>query len=285
MTPPFWQKGKKNWRASCWKCKRRVKKVGLKLNSQKTKIMASGPITSWQIEWETVTDFIFWGSKITADADCSHEIKRCLLLGRKVMTNLESTLKSRHYFADKGPSSQSYGFSSSHVWMWDLDYKDSWMPKNWCFWTVVLEKTLESPLNCKEIKPINPKGNQPWIFIGRTDAEAETPLLWPPYVKNWLIGKDPEAGKDWRCEEKGLTGWDVWMASPARWIWVWASSGSWWWTWKAGVLQSMGLQRVGHDWVTELNWSFALPMTDRNLDRKLLKIKKNWTASTKLTYK
>ena len=112
------------------------------------------------------------------------------------------------------PSCQSYGFSSSHVWMWDLDYKEIWVPKNWCFWTVVLEKTLENPLDCKEIQPVNPKGNQPWIFIGRTDAEAETPVLWPPDVKNWLIWKDPDAGKDWRQEEKGSTEmveWDHWF--------------------------------------------------------------------------
>ena len=113
-------------------------------------------------------------------------------------------------------SSQGYGFSSSHVWMWELDYKESWAPKNWCFWTVVLEKTLESPLDCKEIKPVNPKGNQPWIFIGRTDAEAETPIFWPPEVKSWLIWKDPDAGKDWRPEEKGMTedemvGWHHWL--------------------------------------------------------------------------
>ena len=111
----------------------------------------------------------------------------------------------RHYFADKDPSSQRYGFSSSHVWMWKLDYEESWAPKNWCFWTVVLEKTLERPLDCKEIKPVHPKGNQSWIFIGRTDAEAETPILWPPDAKNWLNGKDPDAGKDWRREEKGTT--------------------------------------------------------------------------------
>ena len=113
--------------------------------------------------------------------------------------------KQRQYFANKGPSSQGYGFSSSHVWMWKLDYKESWAPKNWCFWTVVLEKSLESPLNCKEIQPIHPKGNQSWVFIGRTDAEAETPKLWPPDVKNWLLRKDPDAGKDWRQEEKGTT--------------------------------------------------------------------------------
>ena len=110
--------------------------------------------------------------------------------------------KQRYYFADKGPCSQSYGFSSGHVWMWELDHKESWVPKNWCFWTVVLEKTLESPLDCKEIQPVHPKGNESWIFIGRTDDEAETPILWPPDAKNWLIWKDPDAGKDWRQEEK-----------------------------------------------------------------------------------
>jgi len=113
--------------------------------------------------------------------------------------------KQRHYFANKDLSSQSYGFSSSHVLMWELDYKESWMPKNCCFWTVVLEKTLQSPLDYKEIQLINPKGNQSWIFIGRTDAEAETSTLWPPDVKNWLTEKDPDAGKDWRREEKGTT--------------------------------------------------------------------------------
>ena len=113
--------------------------------------------------------------------------------------------KQRHHLANKGPSSQGYDFSSSHVWMWELDYKESWAPKNFCFWTVVLEKTLENPLNNKEIKPVNPKGNQPWIFIGRTDVEAETPVLWPPYDKSWLIWKDSDAGKDWRQEEKGTT--------------------------------------------------------------------------------
>ena len=113
--------------------------------------------------------------------------------------------KQRHYFANKGSSSQGYGFSSGHVWMWELDYKVSWMPKNWCFWTVVLEKTLESPLDCKKIQLVNPKGNQSWIFIGRTDAQAETPILWPPDVNNWLIRKDPDAGKDWRWEEKRMT--------------------------------------------------------------------------------
>ena len=159
---------------------------------------------------ETVTDF-FWGggSKITADGDCSHEIKRCLLLGRKVMINIDSILnKQRHHFPNKGPSSRSYGFSSSHIWMWELDHEEGWAPKNWCFWTVVLEKTLESPLDCKEIQPVHLKGNQSdqsWIFIGRTDDEAEALILWPLDEKNWLIGKDPDAGEDWGQEEKGTT--------------------------------------------------------------------------------
>ena len=167
--------------------------------------MASSPITSWQVDgetMETVTDFILGGSKITANGDCSHEIKRRLLLERKAMTNLK---KQTHYFANKGLSSQSYGFSSSHVRMSELDYKESWAPKNWCFWTVVLEKTLESPLDCKEVQPVHPKRNQSWIFTGRTDAETEIPILWLPDGKNWLLGKDRDSGKDLRQEEEGVT--------------------------------------------------------------------------------
>ena len=164
--------------------------------------MESSPITSWQIDgetMETVRDFIWGGLQITADGDCNHETKRHLLLGKKSYDQPRQHIKKqRCYFADKGPSSQSYSFSSSHVWMWELDYKESSAPKNWCFWTVVLEKTLESPLDFKEIQPVHPKGDQSWIFIGRTDAEAETPILWPPDGKNWVIGKDPDAGKDWR---------------------------------------------------------------------------------------
>ena len=163
-------------------------------------------------QWK-LRDFVFLGSKITVDDDCTHEIKRHLLLGRKTMTNLDSVLKSRHYFTNKGLSRQSYGFSSSHVWMWELDYKESWALKNWI---VELEKALESPLDCKEIQLVHPKGNQSWIFSGRTDAEAETPILWPPDAKNWLIWKDPDTGKDWRWEEKGTTedkmvGWHHWV--------------------------------------------------------------------------
>ena len=201
------------------KVKKESEKVGLKLNIQKTKIMASGSITSWQIEgksrnsgrlcflglqnhcrwwlqpwnWKTLTPW-----KESCDQPRQH---------------IE---KQRHYFANKGPYSQGYGFSSGHVWMWELDYKKSWVPKNWCFWTVVLEKTLESPLDCKEMQSVLPKGNQSWIFIGRTNAEAETPKLWPPDAKSWLIWKDPDAGKDWGQEEKGMTedemvGWHHWL--------------------------------------------------------------------------
>ena len=171
------------------KMKEESEKTGLKLNIQKTKIMASSPITSWQIDGETVetvTDFIFLGSKIAVDGDCSHEIKRHLLLGRKAMTNLQCTKKQRHYFAGIGPSSQSYGFSSSHLWMWELDHKKAECQRIDAF-ELVLENKLKNPVNCKEIKPVNPKGNQSWILIGRTDAEAEAPILWLPDGKNWLI--------------------------------------------------------------------------------------------------
>ena len=180
------------------KVKEESENVGLKFNIQKTKIMASSPITSWQIDGETVervADFIFLGSKITADGDCSHEIQRCLLLGRKVMTNLDSILKSRDITLPTKVRQSKLCFSSSQVWMWELDYKETWEQKNWCFWTLVLEKTLESPLDCKEIQPVHPKWDQSWVFIGRTDVEAETPILWPPHVKNWLIGKYADMGK------------------------------------------------------------------------------------------
>ena len=170
--------------------------------------MASGPIFPWQIDGETVetvTDFIF----LVADSDCSHEIKRCLLLGRKTVTNLDSVLKSRDItLPTKVCIVKTIVFSSSHVGMLELDCKEGWALKNWCFRIVVLEKTLENPLEGKEIKPVNPKGNQLRIFIGRTDAEAEASVLvmtwltWPPDAKSWLIGKDSDAGKDWRQKEK-----------------------------------------------------------------------------------
>ena len=180
--------------------------------------MASSPITLWQIDGETVetvTDFILRGSKITADGDWSYAIKRRLLLGRKVMINLDSILKSRDItLSTKVHLNQSYGFSSSHVWMWDLDYKEIWALENWCFWTVMLENTLESPLDSKKIQPVHPKGNQSLIYIGRINDEAL--IIWPPDSKNWFTGKDPKAGKDWRWEVKGMAegemvGWPHWL--------------------------------------------------------------------------
>ena len=160
-------------------------------------------LLNWEVDGETVEtvwDFIFGGSKIIADGDCSHEIKRCLLPGSKAMTNLDSILKSRdNSLLTKVRIVKAMVFSSSHVWMWELDHSEGWAPKNWCFWTVVLEKTLESPLDSKKIKPVNPKGNQSWIFI---NVEAETPILWPPDMKIWLIGKVSDAGRDWGQEEK-----------------------------------------------------------------------------------
>ena len=190
------------------KVKEESEKVGLVLNIEKTKIMASGPITSWQINGETVSDFILRGSKITADGNCSHEIKRCLLLGRKFMTNMDSISKSRDITlptkvclirATVFPVVM-YGYES-----WTLKKAEHWRIDAFELWCWNLKKTLEIPLDCKEIQPVHPKVNQSWIFIGRTDAEAETPILWPPDAKNWLIGKDPDAGKEWRQEEKEMT--------------------------------------------------------------------------------
>ena len=144
---------------------------------------------------ETVRDVILGSSKMTADGDCRHEIKRCLLLGRKALRSLDSILKSRDITLPTKVHLVKAMVFSGHVWMWELDYKESWVPKNWCLWTVVLEKTLESPLNCKEIQPVHPKGDQSWIFTRRTDTETESPILWPPDAKNWLTGKDPVLGK------------------------------------------------------------------------------------------
>ena len=183
------------------KVKEESEKVGLKLNIQKMKIMASGPITSWQIDGETVetmADFIFWGSKITADGDFSHEIKRRLLLGSKVMTNLDSILKSRDFtLSTKVHLVKAMVFPVVMYGCESWDCKESWALKNWCFWTVVLEKTLEHSLDCKKTQPIHPTGDQSWVFIGRTDVEAEAPILSPPDVKSWLVLKDPDAQRDW----------------------------------------------------------------------------------------
>ena len=184
---------------------------------------------------EIVTDFIFLGSKITADFDYSHNIRRHSILGRKAKSNIDSKLKSRDLtLLTKVHLVKAMVFPLV-MYGCELDHKESWGPNNWCFQTVVMEKTLESPLDCKEIEPVNRKGNQPWIFTGRTDVEAEAPvghlkLLWLPDAESWLIG---------------------WMASSTQWTQDWAYSMRWWRTGKPGVLQSMALQRVGHDWATE----------------------------------
>ena len=153
------------------------------------------------------SDWLFsWAPKSLQMVTTAMKLKdACSLEEKSYDQPRQHIKKQRHYFANKGPSSQSYGFSSSHVWMWDLDYRESWAPKNWCFWTVVLEKTLVSPLDSRDIKPVHPKGDQSWIFIRRTDAQAETPIHWPPDSKSWLIWKDPDAGKDWGQEEKEMT--------------------------------------------------------------------------------
>ena len=170
---------------------------------------------------------------------------------KKSYDKLDSILKSRDHFANKGPSRQSYGFSSSHVWMWEFDHKEGWVPKNWCFQTAVLEKTLESPLDCKEIQPVSPKGNQPWMCMGRTDAEAEAPILWPPDAKGHLTGKDSDAGKDWRHKEKGwqrmrwlegiIEAMDMSLSKLQETVKDREA-------WHAAII---GSQRVGHNWVAE----------------------------------
>ena len=221
--------------------------------------MPSCPITSWQIDGETVktvSDFIFWGSKITTDADCSHEIKRCLLLGRKVMTNLDSIIKKqKHYFINKDPSSQGYGFSSIHVWRWELEYKESWELKNWCFWTVVLEKTLESALDCKEIQPVHPKGDRSWVLMGRTlklqyfgHLMQRGESFDKPLMVEKIEGRRGRGRQRMRWLDGITNSMDMGLGRL----------GSWLWTGRPDVLQFVGSQRVGHDWATELNWVSAL---------------------------
>ena len=228
----------------------------------------------WKL-WQT----LFWGTqKITADGDCSHEIERCLLLGRKIMTNLDSILKSRDItLPTKVHLDKAMVFSSGHAWMWELDYKESWALKNWCFWTVLLQKTLESPLDCMEIQPVHPKGDQSWVFIGRTDVEAETPILWPPDAKNWLIWKDSDAGKDWGQEEKGTTedemvgwhyrvnghgfGWTPGVGDGQRGLACW---GSW------GCKESDTTERLNWltEWLTDCNDKKMSPVNEEFMVQK-----------------
>ena len=169
------------------------------------------------------------------------------------MTNIDSILKSRDITLPTKYCIVKIGFSSSHIWIWELDHKEGWVPKNWCFWIVVLEKTLESPLDCEEIQPIHSKGDQSWDFFGRNDAKAETSTLATSCeeLTHWKILWCWEGL--WAGGEGDDRGWDGWMVSPTQWMWVWVNSGSWWWTGRPGVLRFMGSQRVRHDWVTELN--------------------------------
>ena len=190
---------------------------------------------------------------VTADGDCRHEIKRRLLFGRKVMTNLDSILKSRDITLPTMVRLVKAMIFLVVMCGYESWNKESWEPKNRCFWIVSFEKILESPLACKEIQPAHSKGDQSWVFMGRSDAKAETPVLWPPHEKNWLIEKDSDAERAWGQEEKGTTenemaGWHHRLDGR-----VWVNSGSWWWRGRPGVLRFMGSQRVGHDWVTELN--------------------------------
>ena len=246
------------------KVKEESEKVGLKFNIQKTKIMVSCPITSWQIDeetMETVRDFILGGAPKSLQIVTAAMKLRRLILGRKAMTNLDNLLRSRDItLPPKVHLVKAIAFLLSHVWMWELDYKESWVPKNWCFWTVVLEKTLESSLDCKQIQPVNPKGNQSWMF--RTD--------WKDWCWSWNSNtlttwcEEPTHWKRLWCWERLMMegegdnrGWHGWMASPTQWTWVWVGFRSCWWTGRPGVLQSMWLQRVIHDWATELNWTEA----------------------------
>ena len=179
-------------------------------------------------QWETLFS---WAPKSLQIVTAAMKLKDVCPLEENYDQHRQHIKKQRYYFASKGPSSPSYGFSNSHVWLWELAHKEGWVSKNWCFWTVVLEKILESPLDCKEIQLVYPKGNQSWIFIRRSDVEAETPILWPPDAKSWLIWKDPDVGKRLKAGGEGDDRrWDGWMASLIWWAWDWVNSGSWWWT-------------------------------------------------------
>ena len=204
--------------------------------------------------WEIVRNREAWHAAVHGVSKSQTKLSN-LLLGRKAMTNLDSILKSRDITLPTKVCLVKATVFPVVIWMWELDYKESWAPKNWCFWTVGLEKTPESPLDCKEIQPVHPKGNQSWIFIRSTNAEAETPILTlATWYEELTHLKRPWCWERLRAGgEEDDRGWDGWMASPTQWTWVWVDSGSWWWTGRPGVLRFMGSQRVGHDWATELN--------------------------------
>ena len=271
----FMAEGEEELKSLLMKVKEETEKASLKFNIQKIKIMGPSPIISWQIDGETVTDFIFLGSKITADGDCSHEIKRCLLLERKAMTNLDSLLKSRditlptkiHLVKAMVFPVVMYGCES-----WTIKKAEHWRIdalELWCWRRLLRVPWTARRSNQSILKEIIPK-------YGKTDAGAETPILWAPDVKNWLIGKDSDAGKDWGQEEKGTTGWNDWVASLTWWTWVWASSRCWWWTGKPGMMRSMGSQRVGHDWMTDMNWTEQRSVCTYSVVRLLVT---PWTAA------
>ena len=200
MTPPLYGRMQRGTKEPLDEVQE-SEKAGLKLNIKENWDHGISPITSWQIEREkveAVTDFLFLDSKSTVDGDCSHEIKTFASWKKNYDKPRQHIKKQRHYFAKNVHLVKAMVFSSSHAWMWELDHKESWGPNNWCFWTVVLKKTLESPLDSKKIKTVNPEENQSWIFIERTDAEAEAPIVWLLDERNWLIRKDPDAGKNWR---------------------------------------------------------------------------------------
>ena len=200
-----------------------------------------------------MTDFIFGIPKSLLMVTAVMKLKDVSSLKKSYDQPRQHIKKQRHYFANKGPSSQSYGFSSSHVWMWELDHKESWVPKNWWFLTVVLEKTLESPLDCKEIQPVHLKREQSWVFIARTDVVDEAPILWPPDAKNWLIEKDPDAGTDWRQEkrmtEDEMIGWHHWLNGHGF-GWTPGVGDGW-----GGLVCCSPWGRKELDWATELGWT------------------------------
>ena len=274
MTPPLMAESEEEGK-SLLKGKEESEKAGLKFNIQKTKIMgiSSHHFMANRRGNNKTSDRLYflglqthcrwwlqpWNWKTTAPWKKSYDQPR------------QHIQKQSHYFPNKGPSSQGYGFSSSHVWMWELDHKEGWAPKNWCFWTVVLEKTVESPLDCRDIQPVHPRGDQSWIFIGRTDAEAKAPTLWPYDVKNWLLEKTLMLGRTEGRRRRGRQRMRLLDGITDSMKFEQAPE-SWWWTGKPGVPWSIGSERVRNDWVTELNWANTLGKLTKGNKWKVLRI-------------